>query len=485
MTKEQYFEYLGIYKFWDAGYKGKNARIMSGELIEEDYIPSGEWANITCPKGYSADNLHGSEVMRIMLDICPKASYFSYPMDYSKGKSSCIDYIVENDIHLFTTSKIKPSVNKDLETLIQHAIDKGCTFFSAGGNTNDEGVYGMAKSDKFLATGVADIVNDKVVRVNPSPIGEELDYVMLPPYGRWTSWCSPTFTAMCGLVQDFFIQNTGRALSREELIKFIDDNVLDIEEEGFDVKSGKGLFILPEPSTINVNKYVGGDNVLQIITKYMTKNDCFIAGKPLTVKGLMLHSTATPGVMAADWYSRWNKSGISKCVHAFVDDNIVLQYLPWTMRGWHCGGTGNNSYIGVEMCEPSNLNDRAYFGKVYENAVELFTQLCMQFQLTADNIICHCEGYKLGIATNHSDVMHWFPKHNKTMDDFRHDVAARIEKKQKEMEEREMNEPSDWAKTAWEWGKANGVCDGTNPKGTITREQVVQMLYNYIVKGEK
>ena len=39
-------------------------------------------------------------------------------------------------------------------------------------------------------------------------------------------------------------------------------------------------------------------------------------------------------------------------------------------------------------------------------------------------VICHSEGYKRGIASNHADVMHWFPKHGKSMDTFRSDVKA-------------------------------------------------------------
>ncbi len=50
--------------------------------------------------------------------------------------------------------------------------------------------------------------------------------------------------------------------------------------------------------------------------------------------------------------------------------------------------------------------------------------LCKQFNLTEKDIICHSEGYKLGIASNHGDVMHWFPKHGKSMDTFRSDVKA-------------------------------------------------------------
>jgi len=39
--------------------------------------------------------------------------------------------------------------------------------------------------------------------------------------------------------------------------------------------------------------------------------------------------------------------------------------------------------------------------------------------------------------------------------------------------------PSDWAREAWEWGTQNGITDGTNPQGAPTREQVVQLLYNF------
>lgn len=36
---------------------------------------------------------------------------------------------------------------------------------------------------------------------------------------------------------------------------------------------------------------------------------------------------------------------------------------------------------------------------------------------------------------------------------------------------------SDWARDAWEWAKKNGICDGTRPKDTITREEAVTLIY--------
>lgn len=163
-------------------------------------------------------------------------------------------------------------------------------------------------------------------------------------------------------------------------------------------------------------------------------------------KGILVHSTATPGVMAADWYSRWNKSykvgQISRqaCVHAFIDDNEVYQYLPWDHRGWHAGGNANNTHIGFEICEPAGISysggsnmmgydvakQEVYFRKAWNNAVELCVMLCRKYGLNETNIICHSEGYKQGIASNHGDVMHWFPKHGESMGTFRAAVKVAL-----------------------------------------------------------
>jgi hypothetical protein len=186
---------------------------------------------------------------------------------------------------------------------------------------------------------------------------------------------------------------------------------------------------------------------MKLFTKYMTRNDCYTAGRKITPKGIMVHSTAVPGVMAAEWFSRWNKSykageiNRQVCVHAFVDDKEVWQYLPWDHRGWHAGGAANNTHIGFEICEPAGFSYKSgsvmvgydaakqedYFRKAWQNAVELCVMLCKKYGLNENDIICHSEGYKLGIASNHADVMHWFPKHGENMDTFRKAVKKALE----------------------------------------------------------
>ena len=44
---------------------------------------------------------------------------------------------------------------------------------------------------------------------------------------------------------------------------------------------------------------------------------------------------------------------------------------------------------------------------------------------------------------------------------------------------RDNTVPSEWAKEDWEWGKEQGITDGSNPGGACTREQVISMIRRY------
>ena len=70
--------------------------------------------------------------------------------------------------------------------------------------------------------------------------------------------------------------------------------------------------------------------------------------------------------------------------------------------------------------------NQGYFEKIYENAVDLCARLCRDYALDPLEpgvVLCHAEGFQQGIASNHADVMHWFPKFGKSMDTFRADVS--------------------------------------------------------------
>ena len=121
-----------------------------------------------------------------------------------------------------------------------------------------------------------------------------------------------------------------------------------------------------------------------------------------------------------------------------MDDAEIHQTLPWNFQGWHAGGQANNELIGFEICEPKNYSDKEYFEAVKKQAINLCVYLCKKFDLTADSITTHCEGYQRygkKYASNHSDIHHWWKTYfDYDIGKFREDVRKRLESEETKME---------------------------------------------------
>lgn len=257
---------------------------------------------------------------------------------------------------------------------------------------------------------------------------------------------------------------------------------------------------------------------MELEQQFLTENDCYKSGRTIRPAGVMVHSTGVAQPDPEVFIRRWNKPGVEKCVHAFAGRERVIQTLPWTMRGWHAGtgATGrsaNNTHISFECCEPAGHTYRGgemvgynaeanqpYFDALYQNAVRLTARLCREYRLDPLEpgvVICHAEGYDLGIASRHGDVLQWWPKHGVTMDQFRRDVAQAMEdggeEEDSDMTQERFNElmdgylaqraqlePGDWSAPARAWAEEQGVVSGDSGfryRSFATREETVQMLY--------
>ena len=199
---------------------------------------------------------------------------------------------------------------------------------------------------------------------------------------------------------------------------------------------------------------------MRLRKQILTHNNCYTVGRTIRPAGVMVHSTGAnnpkvsryvPGDSVLGWNTggnHWDQTNVQwkekfeepldRCVHAFIgkwaDGKVgTVQTLPWNRRAWHCGkghkGTANDTHIAFEVCE-DGLSDASYFSAVYQEAVELTAYLCRTYGLDpqADGVvICHAEGYRRGIASNHGDVTHWWPRFGVTMDEFRADVAREMQ----------------------------------------------------------
>lgn len=275
---------------------------------------------------------------------------------------------------------------------------------------------------------------------------------------------------------------------------------------------------------------------MRLLNCILMEHDCCKAGRTMEPKGVMVHSTGANNPNLRRYVqpvkdsgdcdellkllgrnsngNHWNRPGLNACVHAFVgrlaDGSVAaVQTLPWTRRGWHAGkGTtrtsANNTHIAFEICE-DGLADPDYFAQVYRAAVELTAHLCGRYgldPLEPGVVLCHSEGHRLGMASNHGDVEHWFPKFGKTMDGFRADVAAELEKGREDMTQDQFDEmmetwlarraaepASGWSAKERAWAEQMGLIRGDgagnmNYKSFCTREELAAIIYRLEHPGE-
>lgn len=393
--KEEALAFLGITKWHELGYKGKGIKILSQEKIATDFDSShtDRLKDVLCmTEPQKTKSNHGKDVMVNILVVAPECTPISYTWGgvfSSKGyKCSCAEYIKENKVHISTTSLLGGVPNEYGREALQDCIDAGCIFFGASGNKGvpdkDEGteVYGEVRAEEYLAIGGAKpkVIKggenpvydwDKIERVTYSSSGPELDFVtlaeILGPHG--TSFCSPVFAAMCGLVQQFFEENAGRRLTRDEMIQFVKDNSRDLQEEGFDNETGYGLFILPEPSTINISKYVPEYSTSYIDYGGMPKEeDVKIKQVLLTPSSYTRPQTKiNPTAIAWHYVGNPNTSAINNrnyfeslkdthetkasCHFIIGLGGEILQLIPEDEKSF-CTNQANPYTISIECCHP-------------------------------------------------------------------------------------------------------------------------------------
>ena len=188
--------------------------------------------------------------------------------------------------------------------------------------------------------------------------------------------------------------------------------------------------------------------MLNIIKAHAVKNLCYIADKKMVPQGIVVHSTGANNPYLKRYVDSVDEVGVNRnrnhwntatpdgrkvCVHAFIgyDKNKqikVAEILPLNVCCWGVGKgkkgsyNTNPAYIQFEICE-DNLADETYYKKAFAVAAEYCADLCKTYSINIDNIVGHCEAYRLGYGSNHSDPEHWMKNFGQTMNDFRKQVS--------------------------------------------------------------
>jgi N-acetylmuramoyl-L-alanine amidase len=154
------------------------------------------------------------------------------------------------------------------------------------------------------------------------------------------------------------------------------------------------------------------------------------------------------------------------------NDKVSFQGIPENRNAWHAGdgsnGPGNRKGLSIEICYSKSG------GKRFEEAEKLAAKF-IAYKLKE-------KGWGIDKVKKHQDFSGKYCPH-RTLDmgwqRFLDMVQSELNALKGVDKVAEQNTPSSWAKEAWEWAIKEGIADGTNPKGAVTREQVVTMLYRY------
>lgn len=252
---DEKFEFLGITAWHKKGYFGKGITIASRESMSP----------------------HGKKVFDVIEQICPEAT-IQISQDYRK----------ELKCDIYTTSMF--SVSDSYKKYVMKSLEqynKGIFLCCAVGNDSDEKQTYLSTLNWWTSIGACYYYKSGTVkRTEYSSITPELDFMsitnMQTKYGLFTgtSCATPVFASMLVLVQEFFKDKCGRKLTNAELLDFINDNTVDIGDNGKDDQTGNGLFILPPPDTINVKRYIKMDKIIEL---NIGSNKATIDGKEITL----------------------------------------------------------------------------------------------------------------------------------------------------------------------------------------------------------
>lgn len=263
------FEKANISAWWNAGYKGEGMKAAVLELKsaceDESTFNSGK---IRCRSEFNNNDLgHANLVAKVMHEVAPEAVVDIW--EVAEG----VDYIKK---HLDEYQVINCSFSGGSGSLIAHAENFPPIFCSAGNNGKKSSVAYPAKYAHTLAIGAFEEKNN--LTANYSQGGKGLDCVAYTdiyiPTERdimqfnGTSCASPMAAAMALL----WMQKAGRK-NWQEVRNFIQKNCVDVMETGHDNYSGYGLFVLPNPETV--------EGELMKIEMFINNKTAFVDGKKI------------------------------------------------------------------------------------------------------------------------------------------------------------------------------------------------------------
>jgi hypothetical protein len=282
-ANREYLDYTGVTAWHRAGYRGRTVKAASGEMFSLEAAAEYGLKAYAPVEGYEGGAGHGFQTAMAFWQAAPDAELYMLPSvsNYTRGKGwrhglidEALPVIKAEGISLMFASRTGTTDKYAMDAALSEL--PGFSYFMSAGNDGGEGYNQFLACENIYGVGAYSLAGGKPAPESYSSVTEHVDFaapagIRIPKYGTLsteafygTSCTCPFLCGMAALVQQLFIEKTGRALGRSKLYQFLRDNSVDFGAVGKDSVSGWGAVILPPPDEVDIKRYADMTIKMQI-----------------------------------------------------------------------------------------------------------------------------------------------------------------------------------------------------------------------------
>lgn len=250
---EEELTFTNIKQWHQKGLKGDGVSILVNDIGQLDSsIPSfnGKIIPLYNTHKNKVEINHAREVVEIIHAIAPEATI------YVNGTNSVNDglkYALENKIQIVSQSLVGTRIIEGVD-YSQLAYEKNI-FLNVSSGNDPSYLNPYAKNEYWNSVGAVDLINNNPKRAYYSGYGEDLDVMGLSGIRQnltgnitefhGTSASTALVSGMLALYYQYYKEQNGQFPTVNQAREFMYKNTIDIEESGFDIYTGHGVFVLP------------------------------------------------------------------------------------------------------------------------------------------------------------------------------------------------------------------------------------------------
>lgn len=356
-------EYLGVDKWHKAGYTGKRGLTLTAERIP--------------------GNDHSKKTLAVFHEIAPDREVrFQQFYDTPSQAQIFVDGITESGADtMYMSLYISGNRSKAGAEILREGWPERFSFFACAGNDGGNSHNAIIEHDNAWGVGAVDLrwsamfgngepmPGAKMLIIPADYTSEDDDVDFAAPTNLYpegsaarfsgTSCATPVLCGMAALVNDFFIEKTGKPLAHEAMYRFLREHSEDIPDKGKDKYTGYGLPRLPDPASIDLWEWQERTEESTVENEYTyTINDAGLvfagtAGKRAITSELILHHAAANGSVKAIHAAHLGRGWDGIGYHYYVrKDGTVWRGRPEDSIGAHT--VGHNS-VSIGVCFEGNF----------------------------------------------------------------------------------------------------------------------------------